>query len=424
MKSSDDSKKKCKIGILSLGCPRNLVDSESILGRLNFKGYPVVELNQADVAVVNTCAFIEEAKKESIEAILDLIELKKEKKLRKIIVYGCLSQRYRDALRKNLPEIDAFVGRVSLNHSPERYSITPRHYAYLKICEGCINSCSYCAIPGIKGGFSSLDTDTIIKKAKQLDKEGVSEINVIGQDITGFGLDLYGELRLPALIKEIIKECSAGWIRLLYLYPNRIKEELLELIESEPRICKYIDLPIQHINDRMLRLMNRAVTKKEILKLIERIRKRMPHAALRTSIIAGFPGESDSEFRELLDFIEEVRFERLGAFIYSREEGTAAYNFKDQIPKRIKLERFNMIMASQQKVSAGINKTFLGKTLEVLIEEKQESCEGVYLGRSQYDAPEVDGLVYVSSRRKLSPGGFARVKITGTLEYDLIGEAL
>ena len=414
-------KNKPKIGILSLGCPRNLVDSESILGRLALKTYPIVDMHKADIGIVNTCAFIEDAKVESIDTILDLIDLKKKGELKKIIVYGCLAQRYKDKLRKELPEVDAFVGTVSLNHSPARFPITPKHYSYLKICEGCINNCSYCIIPKIKPGFTSLDIDSILAKVEKLDQEKISELNIIGQDISGYGMDLYGSKTLTRLLKKITKTAKhIGWIRLLYLYPSRISDELLELINDCLAICKYIDLPIQHINDRILGLMRRDTRKKDILRIIEKIRKKIAGVALRTSIIVGFPSETDKEFKELLHFIEEVRFERLGAFVYSREEGTDAYNFGSQVPKKKKIERLNSIMSTQQKISQDINKRFLGSTMEVLIDEKEKD---LYLGRSQYDAPEVDGIVYVSSKSLLEPGDFVKVKITDTLEYDLVGEA-
>lgn len=413
--------KKAKVGILSLGCPRNLVDSENILGIISRKGYSVVDINKADVAIVNTCAFVEDAKKESIDAILDLVALKKEGRLKKILVYGCLAQRYKELLKRELPEVDAFIGKISLNHSKERFSITPKHYAYLKICEGCLNHCSYCIIPKIKGRFTSLDMNDVLLKAKNLDKAGVSELNIIGQDITGFGLDLYGAPKLDALIKAILKDVkNIGWVRLLYLYPGRISDELLNLIKDSKCICKYIDLPIQHINDRILKLMHRGVTKKEIVALIKKIRKTISGVAIRTSLIVGFPSETDKEFRELLKFIEEIKFDRLGAFIYSREEGTRAYNFKGQLPQKIKIERFNMILSTQQEISHELNKKFLGQTMDILIDEAGGSQ---YLGRSQHDAPEVDGLVYVSSKAKLKPGDFVKVKITDTLEYDLVGEA-
>jgi ribosomal protein S12 methylthiotransferase len=410
------------IGILSLGCPRNLVDSESVLGRLNLKGHPIVDIKDADVAIINTCAFIKEAKQESIDAILDLIELKKEARLKKIIVYGCLPQRYKDSLRKELPEVDAFVGKICfpVYHTNGIFHLTPSHYAYLKICEGCINNCSFCIIPKLKGKFTSLDIGHILHKIEAFDRDRVSEVNIIGQDITGYGIDLHGGLRLAGLLRKLVKVAKhIGWIRLLYLYPRRISDELLELIHNSSKICKYIDLPIQHINNRILKLMKRDTTKSDILKLIDKIRKAIPGVALRSSIIVGFPSETDKEFKELLEFIEEVKFERLGAFIYSKEEGTPAYSFKKQISQKVKMERFNMIMSCQKNISCQINKSFFGKIIDVLIDEKEKDC---YLGRSQYDAPEVDGLVYVNSKKMLKPGDFVKVKITGTLEYDLTGE--
>ena len=413
---------KQKLGILSLGCPRNLVDAESLAGRLNAKGYSMVDdMAEAEVALVNTCAFIEEARRESVDAILDLIELKKKGKLKKIIVYGCLSQRYKD-LNKELPEVDAFVGSLELNHESRRFALTPKHYAYLKICEGCVNKCSYCIIPKIKGKLVSLDEKTIIRKVKRFNQEKISELNIIGQDITGFGLDSSGKSQLAGLLSKIIRNApDIGWIRLLYLNPERISDELLELISSHEQVCKYIDLPIQHINNRILKLMNRKVAKKEIISLIEKIRKVIPGVCLRTSLIVGFPSETDNEFEELLSFIREVKFDRLGAFIYSREEDTPAYSFKGQITQKLKQERFDAIMAAQQKIAAAVNAKFLGKSMRVLIEEKQD---GAYIGRSQLDAPEVDGLVYVNARRLLKKGEFTEVKITDTLEYDLVGEAI
>jgi len=412
---------KAKIGILSLGCPRNLVDSESVLGRLDLKGYLITDIDKADIAIVNTCAFIEDAKRESIDAILDLIELKKAGSLKKIIVYGCLAQRYKEELRDKLPEVDAFVGKLSLNHELKRFPITPKHFAYLKICEGCINNCSFCIIPKIKGRFKSLDRESIIRKVQEFDKQKVSELNIIGQDITGYGIDLDGKTNLPEILKEIVKKAdNIGWIRLLYLNPGRISDELLRIVRDSQKLCKYMDLPVQHINNRILKLMNRNTTRSDIFSTIERVRKAVPGVGLRTSIIVGFPSETDREFKELLDFVKEARFERLGAFVYSREEGTGAYDLAGQVPKETKTARFNAIMSAQQNISREINKSFLGKELEVLIDE---SVEGDYLGRSQYDAPEVDGQVFVKAQKILKPGDFVKVRITDTLEYDLVGEA-
>ncbi len=411
-----------KIGILNLGCPRNIVDAENILGRLADKGYEIVDIDRADLAIVNTCAFIDEAKEESVDAILDLIALKKEGKLKKLVVSGCLPQRYKDKLTKELPEVDAFVGRISLNHSLRRLPLTPRHYAYLKICEGCINNCSYCIIPKIKGKFTSLGMNSVLKRVEKFNQDRVSELNIIGQDIAGYGIDLYGKRRLPELLQKIVKQAKdIGWIRLLYLYPDAVVTELLDLMKDQPKICRYIDLPIQHINDRLLKLMNRRGNKRAIRGLIRKIRKTIPDIAIRTSLIVGFPSETDKEFRELLEFIKDEKFERLGAFIYSREDGTPAYNLKPQVPHKVKIERLNAVMSSQQKISQELNRKLLGRVLDVLIDEKGKDC---FLGRTQIDAPEVDGLVYVKpAGQKLNAGDFVKVKITDTLEYDLVGEA-
>lgn len=411
---------KQKIGIVNLGCPRNLVDSESIIGRLESLGHRIVDIEHADVGIINTCAFINDAKQESVDAILDLIELKKKGRLKKILVYGCLSQRYQETLVKELPEVDAFIGKVTLDQPGHRHPITPRHYAYLKICEGCVNNCSYCIIPKIKGKFVSLDEASVLKQVDALDRQRISELNVIGQDITGYGFDKKRISCLAGLVKKIAEHSGhIGWVRLLYLNPQRIDDELLCLVRDTPRLCKYIDLPVQHINDRILRLMNRPMTKKKIIRLIERIRKMIPGVALRTSVIVGLPSETDGEFKELCRFIEEAQFERLGAFIYSREENTPAYHFKKQIPKKMKISRFNAIMLLQQRISEKKNKRLLGSTMDVLIDEYDN---GHYLGRSQADAPEVDGTVYVSSVKRLAPGDFVKAHITDTLEYDLVGE--
>jgi ribosomal protein S12 methylthiotransferase len=413
---------KDTIGIVSLGCPRNLVDSESMLGRLARKGHPIVDIDKADVGIINTCAFIEDAKKESIDAILDLVELKKEGRLKKVVVCGCLVQRYRKELQTQLPEVDAFIGTPSLNHEERRFPLTPKHFAYLKICESCIHACSYCVIPAIKGKFASLDMESIGRKADIFNAQGISELTIIGQDITGYGLDLYRSRALPALLKDIIKRTPRiHWLRLLYLYPGPVVEDVLKIIRDSGRVCQYIDLPIQHINGRVLEAMRRQTTKKEIRRLIDKIRKTLPHAAIRTSVIVGFPSETTKQFRELVDFIKETRFERLGAFIYSREDRTSASRLKGQIPQAVKNERLNTIMLAQQEVSRAFNMRFAGKTVEVLIDEIQEGAQGQYLGRTEYDAPEVDGTVFVSSQRTLTPGEFVRVEITDTLEYDLVG---
>ena len=403
-----------------MGCPRNLVDSETIVSRLKLKGYQIVDIEDARIGILNTCSFIKEAKEESIEAILELIDLKKQGRLKKIIIYGCLPQRYKEELLPSLKEVDAFLGRISLNHTKKRCLLTPRHYAYVKVCEGCQNNCSFCIIPKIKGRFTSRSINSVIEEVKSLEGEAVKEINIIGQDITLYGGDLYKKFKLTELLKNILSNAkNINWVRLLYLHPSRITDDLLGLIKNEERICKYIDLPLQHINNRILKLMNRDTTRAQILKLIEKIRKKIPAVALRTSLIAGFPTETDREFNELLEFIEEIKFERLGVFMYSREEGTPAYNFRPQVSQQIKEERFNTIMSRQQKIAKKINEKFIGKVIDVLIEEKEHDY---YLGRSQYDAPEVDGVVFVKSPHALSPGELIKARVTDTFEYDLVGE--
>jgi ribosomal protein S12 methylthiotransferase len=410
-----------KVGILSLGCPRNMVDSEVILSRLKSKDYVITDMKDAEIGIVNTCAFIRAAKEESIDAILSLLELKKQGRLKKVIVCGCLPQRYKDELLGELKGVDAFVGKFCLDQEKREYFLTPGHYAYLKICEGCVNRCSFCVIPGIKGDFSSRGADSLVKEAGELDKKGVKELNIIGQDITLYGRDLPGKQSLAGLVEDILKKTRIRWIRLLYLYPSHISDELLDLIAREERICKYIDIPLQHINERILKLMNRRMTPGSIEKLIAKVRERVPGVALRTSLMVGFPTETDKEFEELLAFVEKTEFERLGVFTYSREEGTAAYGLKPQVPERIMNERFDMIMAKQQEISRRVNERFLGKTLDVLVDEKGE---GHYLGRSYADAPEVDGNVFINTSHKVKVGDLVRCRITDTMEYDLVGEPI
>lgn len=410
--------KKHKVGFLSLGCPRNLVDSESLASRLSLRNFEIVDIPEAEIGIVNTCGFIADAKQESIDAILDLIALKKEGKLKKIIVYGCLVQRYKDDLIKELPEVDAFIGRIAPETGERAYSLTPRHYAYLKICEGCVSACSFCIIPKIKGRFASIEPKSIVKQVESFNRAGISELNIIGQDITSYGSDLPCRPRLSQLLKKIISKAgNIAWVRLLYLYPGRVSDDLLKLVRDEEKLCKYIDLPVQHINSRILKLMRRSSSRKEILELIERIRHIIPNVGLRTSLIIGFPSETDAEFDELLNFVREARFERLGAFIYSPEEGTEACQMPAQVPQRIKEDRLNAIMLAQQEISRQINSLLLGKTIEVLIDEKEND---VCLGRSRHDAPEVDGMVYVHGGRKLRPGDIVKAEVIDTLEYDLV----
>ena len=411
-----------KIGVLSLGCPRNLVDSQSISGRWSAKGYEIVDIKDADVGFVNTCSFIEDARRESIDAILELARLKKEGRLKKIIVGGCLSQRYKEKLLPALKEVDAFVGRVELDDKNQgSYSLLPKHFAYLKIAEGCNHPCSFCVIPKIKGRLKSRKMASIIEEVRRLDREGKSEIDIIGQDISHYGLDIYKKPRLAVLAGKIARQLgNVRWLRLLYLYPDNIDDELLDLISGHSRICKYLDLPLQHINDRILKRMKRGMDKKKIRVLLDKARKKIPGVAIRTSLIVGFPGETDREFKELFKFVREQRFERLGVFKYSREEGTPAFGYQNQIPEKVKQARFDDLMRLQQEISLEFNQGFLGKETEVLIDEKES--EGVYLGRMGIDAPDVDGSVYVRAAKSLKPGDFVKVKITDIYEYDLAGE--
>ncbi|MFC1708511.1 MiaB/RimO family radical SAM methylthiotransferase [Candidatus Omnitrophota bacterium] len=413
-----------RVGIVSLGCPRNLVDSESILSRLKEKNITITKLEEADVAIVNTCAFIKEAKQESIDTLLNLIELKEQGYIKKIVVYGCLVQRYKNELPRNLKGVDAFVGKINLNGSfATKPSLTSRHFAYVKISEGCGNFCSYCIIPKIKGRLHSREQDSIIQQVKALDKHRVKEINLVGQDIALYGLDRCGRPRLAKLVKDILRHThNIRWIRLLYLHPAHIDDELIDLIAKEKKICKYVDLPIQHINDRILKLMNRGISKTEIISLIKKIRRRVKGVYLRTSIITGFPGETEAEFNELLDFLRKMKFERLGAFIYSREEGTKAYSFKGQVHYKTKKARFGRVMSVQRDIASKCNETLLGKKREVMIDARDEEDANLYLARLEQDAPEVDGIVYVKSKKRLLPGEFHKVKIVDSLEYDLVGE--
>jgi len=418
------------IGILSLGCPKNLVDSEAILADYLKKGFKVIdEPGKADVVVVNTCAFIEDAKKESIDVILDLIQLKKEGRIKKIIVAGCLPQRYEKVLRKELTEVDIFHGvrDFKKDNPDERLLITPAHYAYIKISEGCDNKCSYCIISQIRGRYRSRPKEIVLKEINDLYANSggeLKEINLISQDLTYYGMDLYKKYALPDLLGSIDKKIK--WVRLLYAHPAHFTDELILAIKESPRICKYIDLPVQHINDRLLKSMGRKITKKGIFDLIAKLRKNIPGIAIRSSLIVGLPGETDKEFKELLEFIKDIKFERLGIFTYSREEDTPAFNFKNQVSDKEKRRRLDEAMKLQQEISKGINASFIGKTLEILIDEKQD--DATFIGRTYADAPEVDGQVFVkvgaNGHSPLHIGNFVDVKVTDTLEYDLVGEAV
>src|SRR3989338_7398585 len=432
IETTDDFKRQrlsqgAKVGLINLGCARNLVDSQTMLGGLKKKGHKIVEVEQADIAIVNTCSFIEESRQESIDTILDLIELKKQGKLKKVIVAGCLAQRYGAELAKEFKEVDAFVGTPTLQKDRllEQVSFTPDHFAYVKICESCFNQCSFCAIPKIKGKFLSRTIESVVAEVQKLDARGVKEISIIGQDITAYGMDIYREKKLAQLLKEIIRVTkNIQWVRLLYAFPAHMTDELIEVMAHEEKICKYIDMPLQHISDHILKSMKRNITTQGTLELIQKLRREIPQGSLRTTFITGLPGETDKDFQELLQFVKDYRFERVGVFLYSQEEETAAYALPGQVSDKIKKERMNILMREQQKISRSLQQQYIGRTLRVLVEEKQQGDEQIFLGRSEYDAPEVDGLVYVHSSEKLRLGEFVTVKILDAYEYDLTGEAV
>ena len=444
MKSTVDFQKERlgagqKVGVINLGCARNLVDAQMMLGRLKKNGHRIVEADQAQTVIVNTCAFIEESRRESVDTILDLIELKKQGKIKKVIVAGCLAQRYGKDLVKEFPDVDAFVGTPTLNRErmPEQLQLTPAHFAYVKICESCFNACSFCAIPKIKGKFISRTIESIVKEVQDLDAKGVREINIIGQDITAYGMDIYRQKSLAKLLKELVKVCrNVEWIRLLYAFPAHMTNELIETMAAEPKICKYIDMPLQHISDHILKEQNRNITTAQTIDLIRKVRRAMPQAFLRTTYIVGLPGESEQDFEELRAFNQEMRFERVGVFIYSKEEGTGAAQMPGHVAEKTKKIRLDIIMRDQQEISKAIAQGFVGRRLRVLIEEKETSplpgsseagatplpgSGEVYIGRSEYDAPDVDGLVYVRSKGDLKLGEFVEVDITDAYEYDLAG---
>lgn len=412
-----------KFSLISLGCFRNTCDSEVVLERFNKLGYEYSPFNpekKYSLLVINTCGFIDKAKEEAIEVITQAVEFKRQGLVEKLFVFGCFVERYLSILKKNFPEVDQWWGVERFNSSsfPRSSRLTPPWIYFLKIAEGCAHRCSFCSIPLIKKGLRSKSKEDILREVRFAQKQGVKELNIIGQDITSWGKDLGGKYNLTSLLKSILKEAKTiSWIRLIYLHPALIDDSLIKLVQQEERICKYIDIPIQHINNRLLKLMCRETSKEDIIYLIKKLRENIPHVFLRTSVICGFPTEREEEFLELLNFLRETKFERLGAFTYSREEGTPAFHFKPQIHYRTKLSRWNKIMQQQRDISAGINKNLLGKKLEVLIEDKDQ---GVFMGRSRYDTYNVDGTVYVK-RKNCKIGEIVRVEIIDNYEYDLVG---
>lgn len=420
-----------KIHAVSLGCDKNRVDTEIALAGVLEKGHTLTDNpNDADLLVVNTCCFIEDATQESIDEILRLAEYKKEAP-KELVVMGCLSQRYRAELAEEIPEIDALLGVKEFHRLAERLPVagpgenhrgrfltTPAHYAYLKIAEGCDNHCTYCVIPSIRGPYTSVPMDTLVKEARTLAEKGMVELIVVAQDTTRYGEDLYGENRLPALLRALSEIEGIQWIRLLYAYPESISDDLLSEMAGNDKIVKYIDMPLQHIADTVLRRMGRRTTRKEIEDVISRIRRAHPDFVLRTTLITGFPGETEENYRELQDFVAAYAFERLGVFPYSREEGTPAARLPDQLPREIKERRAEGIMALQMDIHMSRNDRLVGKTIPVIVEQK--TSDG-YAGRSWADAPDVDGTVFIQTRKELLPGTILSVSVTRAEGYDLVG---
>lgn len=446
-----------KIGIVSLGCPKNLVDSETMLGLIHEEKYEITnDPSEAEIIIVNTCGFIESAKEESINTILQMAEYKKSGSCKYIIVTGCLSQRYAEELFNELPEADAIAGVevydeigsiikrvmngerfIMLERSkPDviytsketflpRILTTPSYTAYLKIAEGCDNCCSYCAIPKIRGPYRSKPMEQVLKEAKALADNGVKELIVVAQDTTRYGEDLPGgKLLLADLLKELNKIESLKWIRVMYCYPNNFTDELIETFASLDKVCKYVDLPLQHASNRLLASMNRYDTREEVKTLLAKLRKRIPGIVIRTTFIVGFPGETDADFEELKEFVEQQRFENAGVFAYSQEEGTVAGAMPNQIPDEIKQERYHELMALQAQISEEIHKDTEGQTLEVLVEGIEEDGSGLHYGRSYREAPDIDGLVFIENPGDIKPGCFIKVNILQGFTYESVGERI
>ncbi|BCR06857.1 ribosomal protein S12 methylthiotransferase RimO [Desulfuromonas versatilis] len=441
--------KKQKVALVSLGCPKNLVDAEVMLGHLPADRFEIItDEAKADIIIVNTCSFIKEAKEESVETILEVADFKKNGNCRKLVVSGCLPQRYQDELARELPEVDLFMGtgdaprivelldadlegeRLPLavgmadylyDHTTPRVKSSPFYSTYVKIAEGCANHCSYCIIPQLRGTLRSRSIASVVAEVQRLVAEGVKEVNLIAQDVTAYGADREDGARLEDLLGELVKIEGLQWLRLLYAYPDGISDELIELIASEEKICKYLDVPLQHVDDSILAMMNRRVDQAAIRGLLDRLRRRIPEITLRTSFIVGFPGETESQFERLLDFVNEGHFERVGVFRYSREEGTAAAELESQVPERIKKSRYQKLMKAQKRVSFRKNRALVGNTEPVLIEGYSEETDLLLRGRSIRQAPDVDGQVYVTAGHA-DIGSIVALRITDSSDYDLIGE--
>lgn len=444
-----------KIFFISLGCDKNLVDSEMMLGLLSEKGYEFTDdETEADIVVVNTCCFINDAKQESIDTILEMAELRKNGSLKALVVTGCLAQRYKEEIQKEIPEVDSIVGTTaideitevldelqsreksvrnagkinhyrSLNAEPltdtKRIVTTGGHYAYLKIAEGCDKHCTYCIIPKVRGNYRSVPMESLIKEAEILAEGGVKELILVAQETTVYGLDLYGKKTLPQLLYKLCRIEGIRWIRILYCYPEEIDDELIQVIGTEHKICHYLDIPIQHGCDNILKRMGRRTDRREIEDIIGKLRSRIPDICIRTTLITGFPGETDEEHGELMEFVEQMKFDRLGVFTYSQEEDTPAESMPDQVPEEVKEERLAQLMELQQEIAFDAALSMEGACVDAMIEGKVAD-DDVYVARTYKDAPNVDGLLFVNTGRELMTGDFVKVRVTGAYEYDLIGE--
>lgn len=429
---------KDKVSVITLGCSKNLVDSEVMMNQLQHGGYDVQHDKWSkgrNIVIVNTCGFIDRAKEESINTIMEYADAKADGKIEKLYVTGCLSHRYKDNLETEIPEVDAFFGtnelprllktlKVDYKHEliGERFLTTPIHYAYLKISEGCNRTCSFCAIPLMRGKHISRPMKELVNEAKSLAAKGVKEIMLIAQELTFYGLDIYKKRRLPELINELCKVEGIEWIRLHYAYPAQFPIEIVEAIANNPKVCNYLDMPLQHASDNMLTAMRRNITNAQTRELIHKIREQVPNIALRTTMLVGFPGETDKDIEELNQFITDMRFERLGVFTYSHEESTKGYALEDNIPAEVKQERAAEVMSVQEAISLELNQAKVGQTFKVLFDRKEG---GHFIGRTEYDSPEVDNEVLVDAKTQyVRVGDFANVKITSAEEFDLYGEVV
>lgn len=433
-----------KVGIISLGCPKNQVDGEVMLEKLNKSGFDIAQsIEDSDVMIINTCGFIEDAKREAIETILEVAEYKKAGLISAIVVTGCLAERYQDEILKEIPEVDSVIGigadrdivkvcqkaliGVQTSFYPDKKYLllegdrmlsTPSHWAYLKISDGCDNKCSYCAIPGIRGGYIERDMESIIAEANKLAVSGVKELIIIAQDTTKYGMKLYGEYKLAELLKELVKIDGIEWIRLFYCYPDRVTDELIDVIASEEKVCSYIDIPLQHCNNDILKSMNRYGSYDSLKNLLTKMKTKIPNLSLRTTFMVGFPGETEEQFEELCRFVKDIEFDKMGCFTFSPEEDTPAFDFDNQIDEDIKKRRAEVLMDIQYSITENANKKRIGNIYKAVVDEKDGDK---YIGRSYLDSPEIDSGIIITSERALSSGEFINVKITDYDGYDLIG---